>query len=197
MKTIAKLCLVLVAIYAGVPGAEAAFVGPYAPGNFNLINSNADGLAALQLDGSLLVIGGNNGSGSLGTTDYLVAAFEVGIVSFNFYYSAQDTPTYDFAGYMLGNSYFQFADTVGNSGTITFAVTAGQIFGFRVGTQDNTGEPGQLTISDFSAPDSGGGSATPEPSTWLTMAAGVAALVAWSRRQTGAKHSITQKKWTA
>lgn len=181
LRTIARFCLLLVMAYAAVPRAEAAFIGPYDPNNFSLINSNADGLAALQMDGSLLIIGGNNGSGSLGMTDFLVAALEAGIVTFNFYYSAQDAPTYDDAGYMLGGSYFQFADTIGTSGSVSFGVTAGQMFGFRVRTADNTGEPGQLTISDFSAPT--GGSAIPEPSTWLTMAAGFAALLAGSRRK--------------
>jgi hypothetical protein len=195
IKTIAKLCLALAALFAAVPRGEAAFIGAYDPGNFTLINSNADGLASLQMDGSLLIIGGNNGSGSQGTTDFLIAAVEVGIVTFNFYYSAQDLPTLDEAGYILGSSYFKFADTIGTQGIISFSVNAGQMFGFRVGTADNTGEPGQLTISDFSAP--AGGSAVPEPSSWITMAAGIAALVVRSRRQARRKRSLTQKEWTA
>ncbi len=157
---------------------QAAFIGGYAPGNFTLTNIEADGVATLQQDGSLLVIGGNSGSGNPGTTDFLIAALETGVVTFNFYYSAQDFPGFDFAGYILGNSFVQLADTVGSSGFVSFSVAGGQTFGFRVATLDNTGEPGQLTISDFNAP--GGGTAIPEPGTWTSILAGLL-LIAGSR----------------
>ena len=174
----------MVAILAGMP-ANAAFIGPYAPGNFSLVNTNANGMATLQQDGSLLVIGPQNGSGDSGTTDFLIAAVETGVVSFNFFYVSQDFPGFDYAGYILANSFTQLADTVGTSGLVTFNVMNGQTFGFRVGSADNTGEPGQLTISNFTAPLSNG-TATPEPGTWALTAAVLLAIMFAPRPKTAA-----------
>jgi hypothetical protein len=178
--------LALVLLAAAATPLEAAFIGGYVPSNFTLVNVNADGLATLQGNGSLLVLGGNNGSGDPGTTDFLIAALETGIVQFNFFYDAQDVPGFDFAGYIIGSSFTQIADTVGQSGFISFNVIIGQIFGFRVATLDNTGEPGQLTISNFSAP--GGGTEVPEPSTWLSGLAGLTAVIWRARHSRAVRH---------
>jgi hypothetical protein len=62
-----------------------------------------------------------------------------------------------------------------------FLATAGQQFGFRVSTFDNTGEPGMLTISNFNGPNAAS-SAVPEPSSLLSAALGLATLAAMRRR---------------
>jgi PEP-CTERM motif len=144
--------------------AQAAFTGPYAFNQFTLTNLNADGFA-ITPDGGLSIVltGGNNGSGLPGTTDLIAVAAGTGAVQFHYSYSSLDFPGFDFAGYLVGAAFTQLADTDGQSGNAMFTVSNGQKFGFRVGTQDNTGEPGILTISSFTAPI--GSASVPEPGT--------------------------------
>jgi len=160
--------------------ASAAFVDAFAPSNWTLTNTNADGSATFGGGGATLsVVGGNNGSGIPGTTDFFLFAPVAGAVQFQYSYSSLDTPMQDFAGYLLGNSFVQIADTDGEHGTVSFTVNAGERLGFRVGTADNTGEPGILTISDFNAPV-----AVPEPRSALLVLLTLV-LIAAARFRTG------------
>lgn len=172
--------------FALTPAAKAGFIGDYALSQFTLANTNADGFAVSQNGGSsILLTGGNNGSDQPGTTDLITAAAGAGTVQFQYSYSALDFPGFDFAGYLLGGAFTQLADTDGQSGTTMFTVSPGQPFGFRVGTLDNTGEPGMLTISNFSAPSGTG--AVPEPGTGTTMLLAAAAAIAVQRRLSGTR----------
>jgi hypothetical protein len=157
--TVSKLFFSLVPLWcAAVLGltsateARASFTGNYSLDNFTLTNSSpvGNGTATTPDSGlSLVLTGPNDGSGDPGTVDFTILAPASGLISFDYLYSSQDLPTYDFAGYLLGNSFHQLADTDGQSGTVQFQITAGTVFGFRVGTLDNTGEPGVLTVSNF------------------------------------------------
>jgi hypothetical protein len=172
--------------------ARADFVGNYAVNNFTLTNIDYFNLDAdtngsvMSLDGGLSVIltGGDSGTGLLsgGETDFLINAAASGLVQFNWSYASLDTPGYDWAGYQLGNTFTQLADTNGESGVLqTFSVTAGESFGFVVVTADNNGGPGILTISNFSAPAA---DPVPEPRTLAIpciLAAGI--LAAQQRRR--------------
>jgi len=160
------LCCVVLAVASFLaPSAHAGFVAPYSLGNFTLLNTNADG-SANTLDGGLSVniIGGNNGSGLEGTTDLTIAAVAAGIVHFQYSYFSTDDPFFDNTGYLLDGVYTELTDTSGVSGSVDFAVAAGQIFGFRVYTFDNGNEPGIVTISDFNVAAGGGAPGVPEPS---------------------------------
>jgi hypothetical protein len=166
---------------AATPGAFAAFVNEYALSNFSLSNLNADGSVSLLPGGSLVITGGNNGSGLFGVTDVTIVSASAGAVSFDYAYSSLDFPGFDFAAYLLGGpsayntstSFTQFADSDGMAGSISFPVNQGQVFGFRVATDDNTNEPGIVTISNFVAP----ASAVPEPGTFPMIVGGAVLLV--------------------
>jgi hypothetical protein len=173
-----------------------------------LQNTNSDG--SVSLDGSTLVLTGpNNGSGLSGSSDFLINPTESGVVQFHYYYStydhtvdAYDDPGYDFAGFLLGDTFLRYTDIIeplanrvpfvnpitgallgpGIVGTdcadlyfgdVQMPVTLGQLFGFRVGSQDNLFLPGTLTISDFSFTPA---NPTPEPGSWplMLVAVGVA-----------------------
>ena len=176
-------------IFFFAPAAYAGFIGDYALNNFTLVNTNADGSVTTPDNGLTAVLtGGNNGSGEPGTTDLLTTAAGTGTVAFHYSYSALDFPGFDYAGYLIDSAFVQLADTDGQSGNASFMVTAGQIFGFRVGTLDNTGEPGILTISNFSAPSGGG--AVPEPVTAPVVFMGLAAAVYYRCR----RRAIATKK---
>lgn len=176
---LAARAFVAIAMLAGLADrAQAGFVGSYALANFNFVNTNADGSVSLTPAGALVLTGGNDGSSTPGMTDVSIAAAAAGTVSFDWAFSSLDFPGFDFGGYFL-DTFTKLADFDGAHGTASFAVAAGQVFGFRVSTMDNTGEPGVLTISNFAAP--GADADVPEPSTaWLALA-GAAVLAA--RRQ--------------
>ena len=171
-----------------IPQAKAAFIGDYALSQFTLTNTNADGFVTTPDNGlSIILTGGNNGSGLSGTTDFVTTATGAGPVQFLYSYSSFDYPGLDFAGYLLGTAFVQLANTDGQFGTASFQVSLGQSFGFRVDTLDNTGEPGILTISQFSAPS--GNTPVPEPGTapLLLVAAGAMLAARQSMRHTPSK----------
>jgi hypothetical protein len=161
------------------PPAQGGFIGDYAPGNFTLINLNANGFLVPSEDNHSIVLwGGNNGSGEPGRTDFVITAKGKGVVQFGWAYLSFDIPQYDRAGFLLETTFLQLADTDGMSGTESFRVSLGQTFGFRVATDDNLGEPGVLRILAFSAPSS---AAVPEPCSWPTLLV-IAAAAAAKRR---------------
>lgn len=176
-----SLCLVLLVNAATLPEAKGALISPYQLSAFTLTNSSdSDGFAGTPDSGSTLILTGpNSGSGSPGTTDLFTFARGTGLVRFSYQYASADLPSYDYAGYLLGANFFQLADIDGVSGSVSVPVLPGFTFGFRVGTLDNTGEPGVLTVRDFSAPND----QVPEPgSFYLVLIAAGAFLVIRRRR---------------
>jgi hypothetical protein len=182
-----------------LPRAEAAFVGPYSLASFTLANhdsvgglSGTDGSAVSPNGGlSVILTGGNSGSGLGGITDLIIIAPVSGLIQFQYSYSSLDSPGNDSAGYLLGSNFFQLTDADGvcnNAacpGTVEFRVSLGEAFGFRVETVDNQGEPGILTISNFSPPSST--TDTPEPRTGpviLVLLVSAATLRLWTRKPT-------------
>jgi hypothetical protein len=161
--------------------AKAGFIGDYAVNLFTVTNMNGVGSVSSPDGGaSLLISGPNDGSGLNGFTDVTITVAKSGLIQFQYTYSSLDLPGYDFAGYLLGTVFVPLADENGQSATVLVPVTQGQLFGFRVGTLDNTGEPGILTLTDFSAPTIAGGSTSPVPepgSLSLLLVAGTAAIV--------------------
>lgn len=167
-------------VFVFVPCASAITI-PLS--GFVLANSNADGFVVTSPDNlSLTLTGGNDGSGLFGQTDFAIPSPGNFTVTFQFNYSTYDYPQYDSAGYRVGSTLFQLADADGASGSISFAVTAGQTFGWWVQTFDNLGEPGVLNISALSYAGTLTG-ATPEPGSLLLCLAGAAAAGLWRMKK--------------
>lgn len=150
---------------------------------FLLSNTSADGAVDIAKDGlSFDLTGGNTGSGIPGTTDFTVVAQSAGTVQFSFYYASLDSPGNDIAGYLLGKTLFPLANTGGQSGTGSFMISPGQMYGWYVNTLDNTGEPGILTVA---VPPGIPASPTPEPADFVLTLAGIAALAVTRSRLAG------------
>lgn len=180
-----KLCsalLLLITSAAFPQQAKAGFIGEYAVNLFTVTNVNGVGLVSSSDGGtSLWITGPNTGSGLDGYTDVTIVAPRTGLIQFQYTYSSLDSPGYDFSGYLLGTTFVPLADSNGQSANVLIPITLGQSFGFRVGTLDNTGEPGVLTIMNFGAPLT---STVPEPgSIWLLPISGAAAVFYRSRRR--------------
>jgi hypothetical protein len=157
------------------PQARADFIGYYDFNNWTQA-STSDGFAFTADNITVEMVGGNDGSGVLGTTTAVIAAPAAGTVQFSWVYNSLDSPTFDSAGYVLNGTYNQFADTDGETGTASFTVNTGDVFGIEVWTADNTGEPGIVQVDNFTAPE-GADAAVPEPRT-LPMTLLAAAIVA-------------------
>ena len=189
--------------------AKASFIGYYALSNFTLTNTDNGSFPSFT-DGSvfspdaglsIVLTGGNSGSGIGGPnefgaeTDLFISAAASGMVQFDWAYFSEDMPGADTAGYLLNvvdcstMACVFLSNTSGDFGHRMFAVTKGETFGFFVATVDNTGGPGVLTISNFSAPLPAG-SPVSEPAASLLAALGLLTLLAgwlWSRRAERAK----------
>jgi len=144
--------------------------------------SNTPGCMLMNLCGTatvmgsdLVFMGANTGSGLSGDTFLLTTAPAAGTVLFDWSYSTLNSPGAEVAGYVLGMTFVSLADTNLQMGTgVTFAVSQGQTFGFEIQAADNMGEPGIITIENFSAPNV----STPEPGSFALAAAGIA-IAAW------------------
>jgi hypothetical protein len=153
----------------------------YSSLQFTLYNPTGCGVmdncgSATVTSGNLVFSGEQTGSGEYGETDLLATAPGTGTVSFSWSFGTLNSPGEQIAGDLVAPAMFtQLADTNLESGSASFAVTAGQSFGFVIRTSDNEGEPGTLTISNFSAP----GSSAPEPGTLPLAIVGVAGIVVY------------------
>jgi hypothetical protein len=175
--------LLLLLLLAGailVPQAKAGLI-PYQLSLFALVNTNADGTAVSPDGGkSVILTGGNNGTGLSGTTDLTTTATATGLIEFQYIYASLDDPMFDRGGFLVAGIFTPVADTDGQFGTTSFFVMTGDIFGFRVETDDNTQEPGVFTISEFNV----NSTAAPEPATLpLVLLAAITMLIAFRRRR--------------
>jgi hypothetical protein len=182
-----------------IPAANA---GPINIATFALVNTNADGTVAIPSvlfpadSTSFDLTGGNNGIGLTGQTEFVATAATAGIVQFLWSYTscfppnvqspstACDDPGLDWAGYIVNQMLTQLADTDTNGAATSaqFAVSAGSPFGWYVGTADNEGEPGTLTVSSVSfTPVTGTPEPTPEPGTLSLCTTCVLAFAATRR----------------
>jgi hypothetical protein len=173
----------LLLIGAPLKATAGTFVGSYAGGvigyydlaNFTLTNSGGflpNGSASSPDAKTLVLTGTNDGSGLPGVTDLTIAAQATGVLQFTYLFSTLDTPTNEYAGYLLSGAFFPVADTDGESGSVNVPLRAGEIFGFRVGSLDDTGGAGVLTVTQFVAP------IVPEPATGQLLLLGAAAIMA-------------------
>jgi hypothetical protein len=130
------------------------FSGVYDISKWTLTNSNTDGsVDTTNAPSSIDLIGGNNNSGTQGTTDWTIpiTTARAGTVNFSWSYGTTDTDGNDIAGYLYNGNFTQLAsvDAQSSSAPVSFSLNDGDTFGFRVKTLTNNGGPGVLTVSSF------------------------------------------------
>ena len=125
--------------------------GAFAPSNWTLTNTEADGSVDTDVSsGTIILTGGNNGSNLPGTTDWTISinSARAGNISFNWGYSTLDTPGFDSAGYLLNGNYTPLAIKDGDFSTspVSVNVNINDIFGFRAATSSNSDGPPVLSV---------------------------------------------------
>ena len=105
------------------------------------------------LSGGLYLSSGDNGSGTMGTTDFKITVPNLITFSFDWEYTSNNgSPFWDVFGYFINGTFTQLTDDNGllsQSGTATVTVTAGQMFGFRMKTLDNLEDNAEVWITNF------------------------------------------------
>jgi len=133
-----------------------SFTGPFAPSNWTLTNTNADGSVDTTnaATGTIVLAGGNNGS-----------------------YFTLDTPGFDSAGYLLNGTYTPLATQDGDfsAAPVSLNVNIGDVFGFRAATDTNSDGPPVFTV--FAVPT------VPEPSSIVGLLAVVGLGARYLRKQ--------------
>jgi len=145
--------------------ANPGFAGTYAPPNWTQLIVQDGSVDTTNAPTSITVIGPNNGANSPGKTDFTIAAPSAGTVSFDWLFTTSDSKSqYDPFGYVLNGSFIQLtADGIANqSGSATFAVLAGDVFGFSQRSSDSSFGRAQTVISNFVAP-AGAPTSAPAP----------------------------------
>lgn len=156
----------ILALSAPARAITFGFTGDYAPSNWNLTNSNADGsVNTSNAPNSITLTGGNNDSNSFGRTTYSITntnPLPVNI-SFNWSYTTTDKLTESscslpgkfcdpFQIVLNGNATTLISNAGSPQfGTYTASILKQDVFGFSIATADNLFGPGSVTISNFSA----------------------------------------------
>jgi hypothetical protein len=180
----AMLPLVVLVGLAANERASAAtivdFTGPYDVSNWTTtITDFTDGTVFLgDAPASITLLGGNQGSALV---DFTVVAVEPGTVSFDWSVVGDPVDVNPFG--WLRNGVFSILQNFGpGDGHAAFTVVAGDVFGFRVGTDfAPLFGPATAVITEFEV------ASVPEPATLLLFATAVAAIT--GRRRLGSRRS--------
>jgi hypothetical protein len=152
----------------------------YVCGNVNsvaCVENLSAASGAVDVVGSISGQTGGGASGQFRTTTWTVTnGAQSSVLRFNWLLTNNPvSATNQTAYYVIGGTETTLGSSNGDNGSLTnIALAAGETFGFRVSTSDNTGEFGVLSITGFDA----AAISIPAP---LPMAGGFAAF-SWSRR---------------
>ncbi|MEA5501214.1 PEP-CTERM sorting domain-containing protein [Limnoraphis robusta] len=147
------------------PAQANGFSDGYEVENWTLTNNNnANGFVnTSNAPESITLTAGDDGSYYGGSSWYTATSLADGLVSFDWSYTTNDPygPGWDPFGYILNGVFTQLSNSFeyNQFGSASFAVLAGDLFGFGVST-DNGDGTAIVTVSNFAAPQS-----VPEPGT--------------------------------
>ncbi len=161
--------------------AITLFAGPYAPANWTQSIGGDGSINTSGAPGSIVLNGSNNNSGAQQNVDFTITAPAAGIVSFDWSFDTSDSRAYwDPFGYLVNGNFTELSNpnVKAQSGSSTFSVLQGDVFGFRQASRDSQNGRGSTTISNFNGPAPAPPSSVPGPLPLL----GAGAAWGWSRR---------------
>jgi hypothetical protein len=182
-KTIAPIALAGATLGLAANPAQALtqFAGDYAPANWTKSIQGDGSIKTGGAPASISLTGADDGTKTDQNTDFTIAAPSAGTVSFDWAYSTKDGPRYDPFGYLLNGAFTQLTTNLdlNQSGSGSFSVLAGDVFGFRQNSVDSANGRAFTTISNFNGPLAASGPASvPGPLPLL----GAGAAFGWSRQ---------------
>jgi hypothetical protein len=178
-KTVAPIALAATSLALAANPAQALtlFDGYYAPANWTQTIQPDGSISTGGAPASITLTGADNGGGTK-NTDLTIAAPSGGTVSVNWSYSTAENQFYDRFGYLLNGAFTQLTDNSGaqnQTGSASFNVLAGDVFGFRQNSVDSIFGRASTTISNFNGPVA---ASVPGPLPLL----GAGAAFGWSRQ---------------
>ena len=184
-KTIAPIALAGATLGLAANPAQALtqFAGYYAPANWTQSIQGDGSINTGGAPASISLSGANDLTFTNQNTDFTIAAPTAGTVSFDWAFSTDDDfPAADPFGYLLNGAFTQLTindSSLTQSGSVSFSVLAGDVFGFRQNSNDSNFGRASTTISNFNRPLPAPGTASvPGPLPLL----GAGAAFGWSRQ---------------
>lgn len=116
-------------------GSSATVLGPTASGGLGLVSST-----------TMILTGGNIGVNGLSWFSTVATASYS--VSVDWAFTTNDSPDYDAGGWVLNGVFTKLAGAAG-SGTVTFSVNAGDVYGFGTATADGLFGSATTTFTNF------------------------------------------------
>lgn len=131
------------------------FEGDFDISNWELINSPTNTGGSVSTEAGppieLYVIGGNANVG--GDTDFQIEIPSDGTITFDWGYQSSDTGQFDSGGYVINGDFtvlaFNSSQVPFFNETTTVEVSAGDVFAFRVNTEDGLFGEGTLGVTNF------------------------------------------------
>lgn len=158
------------------------FSGYYDVANWTM-DLNGGSVDTTSQPNSITITTSNSGSDELSNTDFTIASAGDGYVSFSWNYITTDieNPEFDPFGYLLNGAFTQLTDDSGSylqTGSTSFAVSAGDIIGFRAFATDSLLGSSITVVTDFVAP-----AAVPVPAAVWMFGSGLMALLGFRNRK--------------
>ena len=194
VKKVIKALAFCATVLACPLSAWADFSGPYAPANWTTTLTGTPPAGGGSVDASgapaAITLNGGNVDCTSGTgtclLDFTIAVPAAGTVSFDWAYQTTDSggSFWDLFLVLDNGTALQLSDDAGadtQTGSYSFAVTAGQVVGFRLDCTDCTSGAATVTISNFSGPLAAPPAAAVQPVPTLEFygLAGLMALLGW------------------
>jgi len=151
-------------------GTITGFTGEYDVSNWTTtFTSPCNGCATIASATELTLVGADGAEAFDQFTDRTITVLTNAIITFSWEYETLDDPYWDLFGIIYNDGsgvlFTPLADETGGilqTGSRSFVVDAGDIFGFRVWSVDSINGAATGTISNFSVESEGGGT-VPEP----------------------------------
>ena len=151
-------------------GTIIGFTGEYDVSNWTTtFTSSCNGCSTTTSATELTLVGADGPEAIDQFTDRTITALTDAIITFSWEYETLDDPYWDLFGIIYNDGsgvlFTQLsndAGTIVQTGSLSFAVDTGDIFGFRVWSVDSINGAATGTISNFSVESEGGGT-VPEP----------------------------------
>jgi len=163
LALIGSLSLAALSLAFAAPAEAVDFTGSYAVGNWTTtVTNGGDGSVNTGSAPVSIALTSSDNDVGQSNVDFTIAAAASGTVSFDWNFSTNDTgASLDHFGYLLNGDFFQLTASKGStsqSGSTSFDVITGDVFGFRADSFNSQSGSATTTITGFTAPD-----ATPVP----------------------------------